>query len=127
MLFQTVISYIIIFMNGIIFFFLQQDLQTIDLDEFKYSGTNITAFRLVDPENALVYKTVSEWSQSELRSDKKPSERVFQVNGQFSVFFSAAVFKLFLFQIHFIIAIFHIFSIIFFNSLFSLLLFFIAK
>lgn len=65
----------------------QQDLQTIDLDEFKYSGTNITAFRLVDPENPLVYKTVSEWSQSELRSDKKPNERVFQVNSQFSSFY----------------------------------------
>lgn len=57
-----------------------QDLQTIDLDEFKYSGTNITAFRIVDPENSIVRKTVSEWSQSELRSDKKPSERAFQVS-----------------------------------------------
>lgn len=65
----------------------QQDLQTIDLDEFKYSGTNITAFRLVDPENSLVHKTVSEWSQSELRSDKKPNERVFQVNSQFALFY----------------------------------------
>lgn len=59
---------------------MDQDLQTIDLDEFKYSGTNITAFRLVDPDNAMVQRTVSEWSQSELRSDKKPSERAFQVN-----------------------------------------------
>lgn len=28
----------------------------------------------------MVQRTVSEWSQSELRSDKKPSERAFQVN-----------------------------------------------
>lgn len=57
----------------------QKDLQTIDLDEFKYSGTNITAFRLVDPDNPIARKTISEWSQSELRSDKKPNERAFQV------------------------------------------------
>ncbi|XP_031625101.1 glutamate receptor ionotropic, kainate 2 [Contarinia nasturtii] len=56
------------------------DLQTIDLDEFKYSGTNITAFRLVDPDNYNVRKTVAEWSQLELRSDKKPNERAFQRN-----------------------------------------------
>lgn len=54
-------------------------MHTIDLEEFKYGGTNITAFRLVDPENPLVHRTVSEWAQFELKSDKKPNERSFQV------------------------------------------------
>lgn len=53
------------------------------MEEFKYGGTNITAFRLVDPDNSLVSRTVSEWSQSELKSDKKPNERVFQVKRLF--------------------------------------------
>lgn len=44
------------------------DLQTIKLDEFKYGGTNITAFRLVDPYSPLVENTVRDWSMS----DKKP-------------------------------------------------------
>ncbi|XP_065349415.1 glutamate receptor ionotropic, kainate 2 isoform X3 [Cloeon dipterum] len=32
------------------------DLHTVDLEEFKYGGTNITAFRLVDPDRADVIK-----------------------------------------------------------------------
>lgn len=56
-----------------------QDLQTVDLEEFKYGGTNITAFRLVDPENPEVLRTVAEWAHSEMKSDKKPNERSFQV------------------------------------------------
>lgn len=42
-----------------------------DLEEFRYGGTNITAFRLVDPESPTVSRTVSEWQHSELRTDKK--------------------------------------------------------
>lgn len=99
----------------------QQDLQTIDLDEFKYSGTNITAFRLVDPENSLVHRTVSEWSQSELRSDKKPNERVFQVNSQFSTFFSLNFIHRYFFTIPFRTP--FIIRIHFFVSFFSLFVF----
>ena len=29
-----------------------QDLHLVDLEDFKYAGTNLTAFRLVDPDNA---------------------------------------------------------------------------
>lgn len=59
--------------------YLFQDLQTTDLEEFRYGGTNITAFRLVDPDSVTVSRTVSEWLQSELRTDKKNGERAFQV------------------------------------------------
>ena len=31
---------------------LLQDLHLVDLEDFKYAGTNLTAFRLVDPDNA---------------------------------------------------------------------------
>lgn len=33
-----------------------------DLEEFKYGGTNITAFRLMDPEGAQVRKIVRDWN-----------------------------------------------------------------
>lgn len=56
-----------------------QDLQTIDLEEFKYGGTNITAFRLVDPDSPIVQQTVSEWLQSELNSENKANKPVYQV------------------------------------------------
>uniref|UniRef100_A0A8D8RHZ1 Glutamate receptor 1 n=1 Tax=Cacopsylla melanoneura TaxID=428564 RepID=A0A8D8RHZ1_9HEMI len=36
------------------------DLHTVDLEEFKYGGTNITAFRLVDPESPEVQKVLRE-------------------------------------------------------------------
>lgn len=41
-----------------------QDLHGVDLEEFKYGGTNITAFRLVDPEGPQVRKIVRDWSFS---------------------------------------------------------------
>ncbi len=35
-----------------------QDLYLVDLEDFRYGGTNITAFRLVDPNNPLVQEVV---------------------------------------------------------------------
>ena len=34
--------------------FIVQDLHMVELEDFKYGGTNITAFRLVDPNDELV-------------------------------------------------------------------------
>lgn len=34
-----------------------------DLEEFKYGGTNITALRLVDPEGSDVKKAVKDWNK----------------------------------------------------------------
>ena len=39
-----------------------QDLHLVDLEEFKYGGTNITSFRLVDPNNPEVKEVVRSWS-----------------------------------------------------------------
>ena len=44
-----------------------QDLHLVDLEDFKYAGTNLTAFRLVDPDNADV--RVSQWERGEERRD----------------------------------------------------------
>lgn len=57
-----------------------QDLQTLDLEQFKYSGTNITAFRLVDPDNPMVRNAVTEWSQSELKTVRKSTQFVAHQN-----------------------------------------------
>ncbi|KAF7271253.1 hypothetical protein GWI33_015848 [Rhynchophorus ferrugineus] len=38
------------------------DLHGVDLEEFKYGGTNITAFRLVDPDGVEVRKAVRDWN-----------------------------------------------------------------
>ncbi|XP_065349396.1 glutamate receptor ionotropic, kainate 2 isoform X2 [Cloeon dipterum] len=49
------------------------DLHTVDLEEFKYGGTNITAFRLVDPDRADVIKVMRDWAYgSETRFGRKP-------------------------------------------------------
>ncbi|KAL0275564.1 UNVERIFIED_CONTAM: hypothetical protein PYX00_003378 [Menopon gallinae] len=47
------------------------DLHTVDLEEFKYGGTNITAFRLVDPEKPELQKVVQDWIYGEMRYGRK--------------------------------------------------------
>ncbi|XP_054269961.1 glutamate receptor ionotropic, kainate 2 isoform X1 [Macrosteles quadrilineatus] len=43
------------------------DLHSVDLEEFKYGGTNITALRLVDPDKPELQKVVRDWSAGERR------------------------------------------------------------
>ncbi len=43
------------------------DLQMIELEEFKYSGVNITGFRLVDPLRPETQKVVQDWMRGESR------------------------------------------------------------
>ena len=45
-----------------------------NLDDFKYGGTNLTAFRLVDPENPEVKDVIQKWMLGEQRF---PDRRVF--------------------------------------------------
>jgi hypothetical protein len=47
------------------------DLHSVDLEEFKYGGTNITALRLVDPEKPELQKVVQNWVYGELRYGRK--------------------------------------------------------
>ncbi|XP_023339114.1 glutamate receptor ionotropic, kainate 2 [Eurytemora carolleeae] len=43
------------------------DLHLVNLEDFKYSGTNITSFRLVDPSNPVVQSVVQTWMLGEKR------------------------------------------------------------
>ncbi|XP_026746541.1 glutamate receptor ionotropic, kainate 2 isoform X2 [Trichoplusia ni] len=47
------------------------DLHSVDLEEFKYGGTNITAIRLLDPERADVQRVVRDWVYDEARKGRK--------------------------------------------------------
>ncbi|CAH2084752.1 unnamed protein product [Euphydryas editha] len=47
------------------------DLHSVDLEEFKYGGTNITALRLLDPERAEVQRVVRDWVYDEARKGRK--------------------------------------------------------
>lgn len=48
-----------------------QDLHTVDLEEFKHGGTNITAFRLVDPEKPEIQKVIQDWIYGEKRYNRE--------------------------------------------------------
>ena len=43
----------------------------VNLDDFKYGGTNLTAFRLLDPERDEVKQVVKDWIFGELRYGRK--------------------------------------------------------
>ena len=47
------------------------DLHLVDLEDFKYGGTNITAFRLVDPARPEVVSVVESWRDSGIRLPTK--------------------------------------------------------
>ena len=43
----------------------------VELEDFKYGGTNISALRVVDPENDLVLSVVQDWVKGEMRFNRK--------------------------------------------------------
>ena len=43
----------------------------VNLDEFKYAGTNLTAFRLLDPDREEVKHVVEDWIFGEMRYGRK--------------------------------------------------------
>ena len=43
----------------------------VNLDEFKYAGTNLTAFRLLDPDREEVKHVVDDWIFGEMRYGRK--------------------------------------------------------
>lgn len=48
---------------------LWQDLHSVDLEEFKYGGTNITALRLVDPDKPELQRVVRDWAGQSRKPD----------------------------------------------------------
>ena len=43
----------------------------VELEDFKYGGTNITALRIVDPDNEAVLNVVQDWVKGEMRFNRK--------------------------------------------------------
>lgn len=43
----------------------------VELEDFKYGGTNISALRIVDPENEAVQGVVQDWIKGEMRFNRK--------------------------------------------------------
>lgn len=42
----------------------------VNMDEFRYGGTNVTAFRLLDPEREEVKQVVQDWIYGEMRFNR---------------------------------------------------------
>ena len=53
---------------------LYQDLHMVELEDFKYGGTNITAFRLVDPNDELVQVVMTATTLKMLYSENNEFE-----------------------------------------------------
>ena len=43
----------------------------VELEDFKYGGTNISALRIVDPEDEIVLNVVQDWVKGEMRFNRK--------------------------------------------------------
>ena len=48
-------------------------MHTVDLEDFRHGGTNITALRLVDPENPLVQRVIRDWVFHDVRRAREAS------------------------------------------------------
>ena len=52
----------------------------VQLDDFKYGGTNVTAFRLLNPDRVEVRQVVTDWVQGEMRyGGRKSVDAILQV------------------------------------------------
>ncbi|MGH0163870.1 UNVERIFIED_CONTAM: hypothetical protein FKN15_046048 [Acipenser sinensis] len=54
------------------YFFTTLDLFALDLEPYRYSGVNITGFRLLNTDNAHVASVVEKWSMERLQAPPKP-------------------------------------------------------
>ena len=64
------------------------DLHLVDLEDFKYGGANITAFRLVDPAHPEVVSVVRTWREGEMRFPSRnfPTTQLIKVFHRISLF-----------------------------------------
>ncbi|XP_068247412.1 glutamate receptor ionotropic, kainate 2-like isoform X2 [Palaemon carinicauda] len=49
------------------YFITSLDVHTVELEDFRHGGTNMTAMRIVDPENPMVQRVIHDWYFGELR------------------------------------------------------------
>lgn len=52
------------------------DMHTIDLEPYQYSGTNITAIRIIDPESELIQQVETFITESELANGEEMLEGI---------------------------------------------------
>ncbi|XP_064079193.1 glutamate receptor ionotropic, kainate 2-like isoform X3 [Macrobrachium nipponense] len=57
------------------YFITSLDLHTVELEDFRHGGTNITALRIVDPENPLVQRVIKDWIFGQLRYGRNAEEQ----------------------------------------------------
>ncbi|XP_071525539.1 LOW QUALITY PROTEIN: glutamate receptor ionotropic, kainate 2-like [Panulirus ornatus] len=55
------------------YFITSLDFNMVDLEDFRYSGTNITGIQLVDPRTPAMKQVAEEWMMGELRFGRTPS------------------------------------------------------
>uniref|UniRef100_A0A8C5S8Y4 Glutamate receptor n=1 Tax=Laticauda laticaudata TaxID=8630 RepID=A0A8C5S8Y4_LATLA len=53
-------------------FFSQQDLYALDLEQYRYSGVNLTGFRILNVDNPHVSAIIDKWSMERLQTAPKP-------------------------------------------------------
>ena len=50
----------------------QKDLYALDLEQYRYSGVNLTGFRILNVENPHVSAIIDKWSMERLQTAPKP-------------------------------------------------------
>ncbi len=58
--------------NVFLFFFSFQDLFALDVEPYRYSGVNMTGFRILNTENSQVASIIEKWSMERLQAPPKP-------------------------------------------------------
>lgn len=53
-------------------FFSFQDLFALDVEPYRYSGVNMTGFRILNTENSQVASIIEKWSMERLQAPPKP-------------------------------------------------------
>lgn len=54
------------------FFPFSQDLFALDVEPYRYSGVNMTGFRILNTENSQVASIIEKWSMERLQAPPKP-------------------------------------------------------
>lgn len=67
-----VVSIHILTIIAIVFDLSSQDLFALDMEPYRYSGVNMTGFRILNTENSQVSSIIEKWSMERLQAPPKP-------------------------------------------------------
>ena len=79
----------------------------VNLDDFKYGGTNLTAFRLLDPDREEVKQVVQDWIFGEMRYGRKLEAHEQTIKVSYLFFVGSVIFFFFTYIIFFFLKRFH--------------------